>query len=76
MFEFRRELWLSAEDLELAILDLFKTHDNISEIYEFACENGDDLTANMLLGTIEFMNVRMNNLMRTFDEMESNGLID
>lgn len=67
-------------ELEQAILDVFKSKEDFGCIFEYACESNEEefdqeATANLLLGAIEFMNVRLNHLYRVYDEMESDAKI-
>ena len=68
-----------SEDLEEAIMAMFKSHNDLAEIFEEVSESEEldvDTVSNLVLGAMEFMNIRINRLVRIYDEMESDGLID
>ena len=61
------------EYVESAILDLWKSHSDFSNIFEYLCETPEEefdqeVAANLVLGALEFMNVRLNTLLRVQDE--------
>jgi hypothetical protein len=61
------------ELLELDILEMFESHKDLVNTFELVHnseqEFEEDTVANMILGDLTKMNIRLNNLYKTFDEM-------
>ena len=68
------------DNLEEAILEVYDAQTSLTQAYKYACEASEEefnqeSIANLLLGTLELSNIRLVNLYRVFDEMESDARI-